>query len=42
MLLLLLALFLLQLGYDFIERCPLCLILPALLLFLFLAGIFLV
>ena len=41
MLLVLFALFLLQLGYDLIARFPLCL-LPALLLFLFLAGIFLV
>ena len=39
---LLVALFFLQLGYDFIERCPLCLVLPVLLLVLFLAGIFLV
>ena len=39
---LLIALFLLQLGYEFVEHCPLCLVLPALLLFLFLAGIFLV
>ena len=39
---LLVALFFLQLGYDFIERFPLCLVLPVLLLVLFLAGIFLV
>ena len=39
---LLIALFLLQLGYEFVEACPLCLVLPTLLLLLFLAGIFLV
>lgn len=39
---LLIALFLLQLGYEFVEAYPLCLVLPTLLLLLFLAGIFLV
>mgnify|MGYP001806951073 CR=1 FL=1 len=39
---LLVVLFLLQIGYDFIEKCPLCLVLPVMFLFLFLAGIFLV
>ena len=39
---LLIALFLLQLGYEFIEHYRLCLVVPTLLLLLFLAGTFLV
>ena len=39
---LLIALFLLQLGYEFVEACPLCLVVPTLLLLLILAGTVLV
>ena len=39
---LLLALFVVQLGFDCVERCPLCVFAPCLCFVLILAGIFLI
>jgi hypothetical protein len=39
---LLVALFVVQLGFDCLERCPLCVLMPCLCFVLILAGIFLI